>query len=93
MDWVSSYSKIQSARPQTIGYGLVDRPVGLTSWIYEKMWAWTDNKGAPEDALTRDEKLSANKLAGVVIGIAGVGVLALPAFVAWLGFLIWPPRP
>lgn len=22
-----------------------------------------------------------------------IGVLALPAFVAWLGFLIWPPRP
>ena len=25
--------------------------------IYEKTWAWTDNKGQPEDALTRDEML------------------------------------
>lgn len=50
----SGYSKIQSTRPQTVGYGLVDSPVGLAGWIYEKMWAWTDNQGAPEDALSRD---------------------------------------
>jgi pimeloyl-ACP methyl ester carboxylesterase len=54
MDWDSGYSKIQSTRPQTIGYGLVDSPVGLAAWIYEKMWAWTDNGGRPEDALSRD---------------------------------------
>jgi pimeloyl-ACP methyl ester carboxylesterase len=53
----SGYSKIQSTRPQTIGYGLVDSPVGLAGWIYEKMWAWTDNAGAPEDALSRDTML------------------------------------
>ena len=50
----SGYSKIQSTRPQTIGYGLVDSPVALAGWHYEKMWAWTDNAGAPEDALSRD---------------------------------------
>jgi hypothetical protein len=52
--WDSGYSKIQATRPQTIGYGLVDSPVALAGWIYEKMWAWTDNNGAPEDALSRD---------------------------------------
>lgn len=54
MEWDSGYSKIQATRPQTIGYGLVDSPVALASWIYEKMWAWTDNAGRPEDALSRD---------------------------------------
>jgi pimeloyl-ACP methyl ester carboxylesterase len=54
MDWDSGYSKIQATRPQTIGYGLVDSPVALAAWIYEKMWAWTDNDGRPEDALSRD---------------------------------------
>jgi len=53
----SGYSKIQSTRPQTIGYGLVDSPVALAGWIYEKMWSWTDNNGAPEDALSRDTML------------------------------------
>jgi pimeloyl-ACP methyl ester carboxylesterase len=53
----SGYSKQQGTRPQTLGYGLVDSPAGLAAWIYEKMWAWTDNNGAPEDALTQDEML------------------------------------
>lgn len=53
----SGYSKIQSTRPQTIGYPLVDSPVGLAAWIYEKMWSWTDNAGVPEDALSRDSML------------------------------------
>lgn len=53
----SGYSKIQATRPQTIGYALVDSPVALAAWIYEKMWAWTDNAGDPEDALTKDQIL------------------------------------
>jgi pimeloyl-ACP methyl ester carboxylesterase len=55
--WDSGYSKQQGTRPQTVGYGLVDSPVGQAAWIYEKMWAWTDNKGAPEDVLSMDEML------------------------------------
>lgn len=50
----SGYSTQQSTRPQTIGYSLVDSPVGLAAWIYEKMMTWTDNQGRPEDALSRD---------------------------------------
>jgi pimeloyl-ACP methyl ester carboxylesterase len=53
----SGYSKQQATRPQSLGYGLVDSPAGQAAWIYEKMWAWTDNKGAPEDALSIDEML------------------------------------
>src|SRR6201987_1218002 len=53
----SGYFTQQSTRPQTLGYGLADSPVGQAAWIYEKMWAWTDNQGNPEDALTLDEML------------------------------------
>lgn len=56
-DWDSGYSKQQQTRPQTIGYGLVDSPVALAGWIFEKMWAWTDNAGSPFDALSRDRIL------------------------------------
>ncbi|MDT5279509.1 MAG: epoxide hydrolase, partial [Mycobacterium sp.] len=38
--WDSGYSKQQSTRPQTLGYGLVDSPVGQLAWIVEKFWAW-----------------------------------------------------
>jgi pimeloyl-ACP methyl ester carboxylesterase len=53
----SGYSKQQSTRPQTVGYGLVDSPAGQAGWILEKFWAWTDNDGSPEDAIGRDQLL------------------------------------
>lgn len=60
-DWDSGYSKQQSTRPQTVGYGLVDSPSGQAAWILEKFWAWTDcGDGAdrhPENVLGRDELL------------------------------------
>lgn len=56
-DWDSGYSTQQRTRPQTVGYGLVDSPVGLAGWIFEKMWAWTDNAGSPYDALSKDQIL------------------------------------
>jgi len=55
--WDSGYSKQQSTRPQTLGYGLVDSPAGQAAWILEKFWAWTDCDGHPENALSRDELL------------------------------------
>ncbi|OHV06819.1 epoxide hydrolase, partial [Mycobacterium talmoniae] len=55
--WGTGYSKQQSTRPQTLGYGLVDSPVAQLAWIVEKFWAWTDCAGHPENALTRDELL------------------------------------
>ena len=56
-DWDSGYSKQQSTRPQTLGYGLVDSPAGQAAWIVEKFYQWTDCGGHPERALTRDELL------------------------------------
>jgi len=55
--WGTGYSKEQSTRPQTVGYGLVDSPAGQAAWIVEKFWAWTDCDGHPEHVLTRDELL------------------------------------
>ena len=56
-DWDSGYSKQQSTRPQTLGYGLADSPAGQAAWILEKFWAWTDCNGHPENVLSRDELL------------------------------------
>ena len=53
----SGYSKQQSTRPQTIGYGLVNSPAALCAWIVEKFWSWTDCDGDPATVLTRDEML------------------------------------
>ncbi|MBU6215384.1 MAG: alpha/beta hydrolase, partial [Acidobacteria bacterium] len=55
--WDNGYSTQQSTRPQTLGYGLTDSPVGQMAWIVEKFWAWTDCDGDPRNALTADELL------------------------------------
>lgn len=53
----NGYSQQQATRPQTLGYGLVDSPVGQAMWIYEKFREWSDCDGEPENALSRDEML------------------------------------
>ncbi|MDQ1542232.1 MAG: hypothetical protein QOH29_2958 [Actinomycetota bacterium] len=56
-DWESGYSEEQATKPQTVGYALLDSPVGLCAWIVEKFWSWTDCDGDLDNVLTRDEVL------------------------------------
>ncbi len=49
-----AYAMQQATRPQTLGYGLADSPVGQLAWIVEKFYAWTDCDGHPENAVSRD---------------------------------------
>jgi pimeloyl-ACP methyl ester carboxylesterase len=56
-DHDSGYSKQQSTRPQTLGYGLADSPIGQASWILEKFYQWMDCDGHPENIVSRDELL------------------------------------
>ncbi len=55
--WDNGYSTQQATRPQTLGYGLADSPVGQMAWIVEKFWAWTDHQGLPWDAVPKDRLL------------------------------------
>ena len=56
-DQLSGYSGIQKTRPQTIGYGLTDFPVGQAAWIYDRFITSTDSHNHPEQVLTKDEML------------------------------------
>ena len=53
--WGAGYSKQQSTRPQTLGYGLVDSPMGQAAWVIEKYWEWMDCGAHPENTVTREE--------------------------------------
>jgi pimeloyl-ACP methyl ester carboxylesterase len=55
--WGTGYQIQQSTRPQTLGYGLVDSPVGQLAWVVEKFWAWTDCGGDPYSIFTMDQLL------------------------------------
>ncbi|KAF2220584.1 Alpha/Beta hydrolase protein [Elsinoe ampelina] len=51
------YSGQQSTRPQTLGYGLADSPVGQASWIYEKFRDWSQHDGDVGTVFSKDEML------------------------------------
>ncbi len=53
-----AYNMIQSTKPQTLGYGLNDSPVGLAAWILEKFNSWSDNSGNIESCFTKDELIT-----------------------------------
>ena len=53
----SAYAKQQASRPQTIGYSLVDSPVGLLAWILDKFAEWTDTQDTPFETIARDRIL------------------------------------
>jgi pimeloyl-ACP methyl ester carboxylesterase len=52
------YSAIQSTRPQTLGYGLNDSPVGLAAWVLEKWRLWSDSGGDLDATFGRDQILT-----------------------------------
>ncbi len=54
----TGYQAIQGTKPQTLGYGLNDSPVGLAAWITEKFHAWTHCDGVIENSVSKDELLT-----------------------------------
>lgn len=58
----TGFSTQQSSRPQTLGYGLADSPVGQMAWIVEKFHGWSDcvdgnGISHPEHVFSRDHLL------------------------------------
>lgn len=51
------YAGMMVTRPQTLGYGLTDSPVGLASFFLDKFNEWTFSGGNAEKSLTKDEML------------------------------------
>jgi pimeloyl-ACP methyl ester carboxylesterase len=55
----SGYFQIQGTRPQTLGYGLNDSPVGQLAWIVDLFKEWSMPLDAlPEAAIDRDDMLT-----------------------------------
>ena len=51
------YAVEQGTKPQTLGYGLTDSPVGQLAWIVEKFKTWSDSGDDLESSFTKDELL------------------------------------
>jgi pimeloyl-ACP methyl ester carboxylesterase len=54
----SAYAHLQSTRPQTLSFAMLDNPVGIAAWILEKFAAWSDiprSNGEPDIAAAFDD--------------------------------------
>ncbi|HME77485.1 MAG TPA: epoxide hydrolase, partial [Mycobacterium sp.] len=54
------YIAIQATRPQTLGYGLTDSPVGQLAWIMDKFREWTHPRDVPPDRIISRDRLLTN---------------------------------
>ncbi|MFT5508966.1 MAG: pimeloyl-ACP methyl ester carboxylesterase [Hyphomicrobiaceae bacterium] len=55
----NGYRTQQATKPQTLGYAMMDSPVGVAAWIIEKFNSWSDTDGDDiESAHTKDELLT-----------------------------------
>ncbi|WP_432881444.1 epoxide hydrolase family protein [Kribbella sp. CA-245084] len=65
------YISIQSTRPETLAYGLVDSPVGQLAWIMDKFMAWTWPAETLPDAIISKDRLLTNAMIYWLTGTAG----------------------
>ncbi|UGT57868.1 epoxide hydrolase family protein [Nocardia asteroides] len=56
------YIAIQSTRPQTLAYGLVDSPIGQLAWILDKFREWTHPRSTVPDKIVDRDRLLTNAM-------------------------------
>lgn len=78
------YIAIQSTRPQTIGYALVDSPVALLAWIMDKFRAWTHPAETPPEEIIPLDRLLTNVMLYWLTGTGGTA-----AYVGYAQDMAW----
>lgn len=82
------YISIQSTRPQTLGYGLVDSPVAQLAWIMDKFKAWTYPAETLPEAVISKDRLLTNVMMYWLTGTGGSA-----AYIGYAQPRSWAPRP
>jgi len=54
----TAYMYLQNTKPQSLGYGLHDSPIGLCAWITEKFHDWSDCRGDIRTVISWDRLLT-----------------------------------
>jgi microsomal epoxide hydrolase len=54
----SGYSELQRTKPQTLGFAMMDSPVGICAWIIEKFHGWSDVRRGFENVYSFDQLLT-----------------------------------
>lgn len=59
MEAEGAYFRIQATKPQSLGYAMMDSPVGTAAWIVEKFNTWSDTEEDDiESCYTKDQLLT-----------------------------------
>ncbi len=53
-----AYGRLQRTKPQTLGYALLDSPVGLLAWMLEKFHGYSDHRGDLWGTIDRETLLA-----------------------------------
>jgi pimeloyl-ACP methyl ester carboxylesterase len=77
------YISIQSTRPQTLAYGLVDSPAGQLAWIMDKFREWTHPRHVTPDKILDRDWLLTNAMIYWLTGTAGSAAYVGYAQVGW----------
>jgi pimeloyl-ACP methyl ester carboxylesterase len=81
------YIAIQSTRPQTLGYGLVDSPVALLAWVMDKFREWTHPRHVLPDEIVDRDRLLTNVMLYWLTGTASSA-----AYVGYAQHEGWGPK-
>jgi microsomal epoxide hydrolase len=55
----NGYFRVQSTKPQSLSYAMMDSPVGVAAWLVEKFNAWSDTRGDDvESRYSKDQLLT-----------------------------------
>ncbi len=58
-DAEGAYFRLQSTKPQSLSYAMMDSPVGVAAWLVEKFNTWSDTDGDNiESVYTKDQLLT-----------------------------------
>jgi microsomal epoxide hydrolase len=49
---------LQSTKPQSLSYAMMDSPVGVAAWITEKMQAWGERTSGDDPVFSKDQILT-----------------------------------
>ena len=64
----NGYRTQQATKPQTLGYAMLDSPVGTAAWIIEKFYSWSDTREKNLDEIFGKDKLLTNIMIYLVTG-------------------------
>jgi pimeloyl-ACP methyl ester carboxylesterase len=57
-----AYLQLQATKPQSLGFAMMDSPVGIAAWILEKFAAWSDVPRATDGTPDLDARFTKDRL-------------------------------